>query len=42
MHTKHVLMCVVVLNVIDCVLVLGELILDIYFLKGKKHLHILK
>ncbi|XP_062621213.1 uncharacterized protein LOC134282843 [Saccostrea cucullata] len=33
MHTKHVLMCIVILNVIDCVLVLGELILDIFYLK---------
>ncbi|XP_061187963.1 uncharacterized protein LOC133195979 [Saccostrea echinata] len=33
MHTKQVLMCIVVLNVIDCVLVLGELILDIFYLK---------
>ena len=35
MHTKQVLLSIVVLNIIDCVLVLGELILDIYYLKGK-------
>ncbi|KAH3891994.1 hypothetical protein DPMN_016105 [Dreissena polymorpha] len=34
LHSKHVLMMVVVLNLADCCLVLGELILDIHFIKG--------
>ncbi|KAL4225346.1 Voltage-gated hydrogen channel 1 [Mactra antiquata] len=33
LHSKHVLLAVVVLNLIDCVLVLGELILDIHFIR---------
>lgn len=34
MHTKWVLLAIVLLNIVDCVLVMGELILDIYYLKG--------
>lgn len=34
LHSKKVLLMVVVLNVIDCGLVLGELMLDIHFVKG--------
>lgn len=38
MHTKWVLLAIVLLNIVDCVLVMGELILDIYYLKGSfKH-----
>ncbi|XP_060074492.1 uncharacterized protein LOC132554200 [Ylistrum balloti] len=33
-HSKQVLLCIVLLNILDCILVLGELILDIYYLKG--------
>ncbi|XP_021353074.1 uncharacterized protein LOC110450126 isoform X2 [Mizuhopecten yessoensis] len=33
-HSKQVLLSIVLLNIIDCILVLGELILDIYILKG--------
>ncbi|VDI70898.1 Hypothetical predicted protein, partial [Mytilus galloprovincialis] len=32
-HTKPVLLCVVLLNIIDCILVLGELVLDMYYIK---------
>jgi len=35
LHSKHVLLIIVALNVIDCVLVLGELILDIHYVVGK-------
>nr|XP_022299839.1 uncharacterized protein LOC111108326 [Crassostrea virginica] len=34
MHTKWVLLAIVLLNIVDCILVMGELILDIYYLKG--------
>ncbi|KAK3085961.1 hypothetical protein FSP39_011377 [Pinctada imbricata] len=34
LHTKKVLLLIVLLNIIDCALVLGELILDIHFVKG--------
>ncbi|XP_061187188.1 uncharacterized protein LOC133195358 [Saccostrea echinata] len=34
MHTKWVLLTIVLLNILDCILVMGELILDIYYLKG--------
>ncbi|XP_069133432.1 uncharacterized protein [Argopecten irradians] len=34
LHSKQVLLCIVFLNILDCILVLGELILDIYILKG--------
>ncbi|XP_033751624.1 uncharacterized protein LOC117335611 isoform X2 [Pecten maximus] len=34
LHSKQVLLCIVLLNILDCILVLGELILDIYILKG--------
>lgn len=34
LHSKQVLFCVIILNVIDCILVLGELILDMYYVKG--------
>lgn len=41
MHTKWVLLAIVLLNIVDCVLVMGELILDIYYLKGSfKHFYI--
>lgn len=33
LHSKHVLLVVVILNLVDCVLVLGELILDIHYIK---------
>ncbi|KAL3842989.1 hypothetical protein ACJMK2_020957 [Sinanodonta woodiana] len=33
LHTKLVLLIVVLLNIIDCILVLGELILDIHYVK---------
>ncbi|KAL5006614.1 hypothetical protein ScPMuIL_015420 [Solemya velum] len=32
-HSKHVLLCIVLLNIVDCVLVLGELILDLHHVK---------
>ncbi|XP_060074503.1 uncharacterized protein LOC132554210 [Ylistrum balloti] len=32
LHSKHVLLIIVGLNVIDCILVLGELILDVHFI----------
>ena len=35
MHTKWVLLAIVLLNIVDCILVMGELILDIYYLKGQ-------
>lgn len=35
LRSKRVLLLIVVLNVLDCVLVLGELLLDIHFVKGK-------
>ncbi|XP_052260383.1 uncharacterized protein LOC127864617 [Dreissena polymorpha] len=34
LHSKQVLMLIVVLNLVDCCLVLGELILDIHYIKG--------
>ncbi|VDI70897.1 Hypothetical predicted protein [Mytilus galloprovincialis] len=34
LHSKQVLFCIIILNVIDCILVLGELILDMYYVKG--------
>ncbi|XP_048731494.2 uncharacterized protein LOC125648425 [Ostrea edulis] len=34
MHTKWILLAIVLLNIVDCILVMGELILDIYYLKG--------
>ncbi|XP_048731487.2 uncharacterized protein LOC125648421 isoform X2 [Ostrea edulis] len=34
MHSKNTLLFIVILNILDCVLVLGELFLDIYYLKG--------
>ena len=34
LHSKHILLIVVVVNLLDCCLVLGELILDIHFIKG--------
>ncbi|KAK3607458.1 hypothetical protein CHS0354_015602 [Potamilus streckersoni] len=33
LHTKLVLLIIVLLNIIDCILVLGELILDIHYVK---------
>ncbi|KAL3842987.1 hypothetical protein ACJMK2_020955 [Sinanodonta woodiana] len=33
LHSKHVLLMVVILNIVDCVLVLGELMLDIHYMK---------
>ena len=35
LHSKIVLMLVVIINLLDCCLVLGELILDIHYIKGK-------
>ncbi|XP_033752117.1 uncharacterized protein LOC117335940 isoform X2 [Pecten maximus] len=32
LHSKHVLLVIVGLNVLDCILVLGELILDVHFI----------
>jgi len=40
LHSKKVLMLIVILNIIDCALVLAELILDIVFIKGKQTLNI--
>lgn len=37
MHTKWILLAIVLLNIVDCILVMGELILDIYYLKGMKY-----
>lgn len=34
LHSKHVLLLVVILNLVDCSLVLSELILDIHYVKG--------
>ncbi|WAR03705.1 hypothetical protein MAR_010263 [Mya arenaria] len=34
LHTKYVLLAVVILNIIDCLLVLGELMLDIKYVTG--------
>ncbi|XP_052239121.1 uncharacterized protein LOC127850267 isoform X3 [Dreissena polymorpha] len=41
LHSKDVLMLIVVLNLVDCCLVLGELILDIHYITEhpKKYLH---
>ncbi|KAK3607453.1 hypothetical protein CHS0354_015597 [Potamilus streckersoni] len=33
LHSKHVLLMVVILNIVDCLLVLGELMLDIHYMK---------
>ena len=33
-HSKHILLLVVLLNLIDCLLVLGELMLDIKYVTG--------
>ncbi|XP_063401364.1 uncharacterized protein LOC134685533 isoform X2 [Mytilus trossulus] len=38
-HTKPVLLCVVLLNIIDCILVLGELVLDMYYIKALMESH---
>ncbi|CAC5389874.1 unnamed protein product [Mytilus coruscus] len=38
-HTKPVLLCVVMLNIIDCILVLGELVLDMYYIKALMESH---
>ena len=35
LHTKAVLLLVVLLNSLDCVLVLSELVLDVSFVRGK-------
>lgn len=32
LHSKYVLLAVVILNIIDCILVMGELILDIHYI----------
>ncbi|XP_069133434.1 uncharacterized protein [Argopecten irradians] len=32
LHSKHILLIIVGLNVLDCILVLGELILDVHFI----------
>ncbi|XP_021353288.1 uncharacterized protein LOC110450231 isoform X2 [Mizuhopecten yessoensis] len=37
LHNKKVLLMIVVLNILDCALVLGELILDIHFIKEMVH-----
>ena len=34
LHSKQILLLVVVVNLLDCCLVLGELILDIHYIKG--------
>ncbi|XP_061187181.1 uncharacterized protein LOC133195350 [Saccostrea echinata] len=34
LHSKNILLFIVVLNVLDCILVMAELFLDIYYLKG--------
>ena len=36
LHSKQVLMAVVILNLVDCCLVLGELVLDIHYIKGDR------
>ncbi|XP_052800337.1 uncharacterized protein LOC128231488 isoform X2 [Mya arenaria] len=33
LHSKHVLLAIVILNLVDCCLVLGELVLDIHYIK---------
>ncbi|XP_076115018.1 uncharacterized protein LOC143082904 isoform X2 [Mytilus galloprovincialis] len=38
-HTKPVLLCVVLLNIIDCILVLGELVLDMYYINALMESH---
>ena len=35
LHTKAVLLLIVLLNSLDCVLVLSELVLDVSFVRGK-------
>ncbi|XP_060080352.1 uncharacterized protein LOC132559748 [Ylistrum balloti] len=37
LHSKKILLLIVVLNIIDCALVLAELILDIHFIKDMVH-----
>ncbi|XP_069132698.1 uncharacterized protein [Argopecten irradians] len=37
LHSKKILLLIVVLNIIDCALVLAELILDIHFIKEMVH-----
>ncbi|XP_033751702.1 uncharacterized protein LOC117335660 isoform X3 [Pecten maximus] len=37
LHSKKILLLIVVLNILDCALVLGELILDIHFIKEMVH-----
>lgn len=35
LHAKYILLAIVILNVVDCLLVLGELMLDIKYVTGK-------
>ncbi|XP_052802585.1 uncharacterized protein LOC128232854 [Mya arenaria] len=37
LHSKQVLLAVVILNLVDCCLVLGELVLDIHYVKELRH-----